>query len=542
MAHELQVKQSQFNEALRQSLGLSLLANATDGDGAQRVGPFGDMSIQIPTSQNVIPGQTFPVAVHVANQGTEPVSLSDVHVKSQAGPDWTITPKDSIAGAMAPSDSRDQLVEVTVPRDAELTKPYFSRPNLEQSFYDIDDLRFLNLPNRPYPLLAEATVAYHGVNINLSGVVQTIHRINGEGPVLEPLLVAPAISLTVSPLAGIVPLMSTTFELHVTLHSSVKGPAKGQVHLDLPKGWTSTPAVADFATAREGEDQNLIFRVQPESVQPKPYTITAVAEYNGEKYTQGFETVGYTGLRPYPYYRPATYRTSGVDVKIAPNLKIGYIMGTGDDVATSFENLGIHPTFLSAQDIATGDLSQFDAIVLGIRAYAARPELKTFNHRLLDYAKAGGTVIVQYQTQEYDHNYGPYPFALSGDPEKVVEEDSKVRFLAPRDPVFNWPNKITEADFDNWVEERGHGFMHTWDPRYIALTEMHDVDQDPQKGGLLYTRYGKGAYVYMAYAFFRQMPDGVPGSFRIMANLLSMAKNPSLALGKDPEPAVNAAQ
>jgi hypothetical protein len=147
-------------------------------------------------------------------------------------------------------------------------------------------------------------------------------------------------------------------------------------------------------------------------------------------------------------------------------------------------------------------------------------------------------VIVQYQTQEYDHNYGPYPLTLSGDPEKVVEEDSKVSILVPNDPVLNWPNKITTADFDQWVEERGHGFMHEWDSHYIALTEMHDTEQDPQKGGLLYARYGKGAYVYLSFAFFRQMPDGVPGSFRIMANLLSMAKNPGLALGKEAPPAV----
>jgi hypothetical protein len=322
--------------------------------------------------------------------------------------------------------------------------------------------------------------------------------------------------------------MSSTLELHVKLHSSVKGPAKGQVRLDLPHGWTSTPATADFATMREGEDQNLTFTVKPESVQPKPYTIVAVAEYDGEKYTQGFETVGYPGLRPYPHYRPATYRTTGVDVKTAPGLKVAYIMGTGDDVARSLEDIGIHPTFLSPQDVATGDLSQYDAIVLGIRAYAARPELKTFNNRLLDYTKNGGTVIVQYQTQEYDRGYAPYPLTLSGDPEKVVEEDCKVQILAAQDPVFNWPNKITTADFDNWVEERGHGFMREWDSKYIALTEMHDVDQDPQKGGLLYARYGKGSYVYLSYAFFRQMPDGVPGSFRIMANLISMGKNPGL--------------
>jgi hypothetical protein len=118
----------------------------------------------------------------------------------------------------------------------------------------------------------------------------------------------------------------------------------------------------------------------------------------------------------------------------------------------------------------------------------------------------------------------------------VIEEDNKVQILVPNDPVLNWPNKITTADFDHWVEERGHGFMRSWDPHYVALTEMHDTDQDPQKGGLLYARYGKGAYVYLSYAFFRQMPDGVPGSFRIMANLLSMAKNPGLALGKEATP------
>jgi hypothetical protein len=489
---------------------------------------MGDMSMQLPTSQTLVPGDSLNVSVHVANQGTQAVSISDVQVNSDAGSGWTMTPKAPITGPLASGDARDETIAVVAPKQAELTKPYFSRPSLEQSYYDINDPRYLNLPTRPYPLLAEATVAYQNVDIKLASVVQTVHRMNGDGPVLEPLLVAPAISLTVSPIAGIVPVMSSTFELHVKLHSSVKGSAKGQVRLDLPTGWTSTPAVADFATMREGEDQNLTFTVKPESVQQKPYTITAVAEYNGEKYTQGFETVGYSGLRPYPHYRPATYRTTGVDVKTAPGLKVAYIMGTGDDVAMSLEDIGIHPTFLSPQDIATGDLSQYDAIVLGIRAYAARPELKTFNNRLLDYSKNGGTVIVQYQTQEYDHNYGPYPLTLSGDPEKVVEEDCKVQLLAPQDPVFNWPNKITSADFDNWVEERGHGFMRQWDSKYIALTEMHDVDQDPQKGGLLYARYGKGSYVYLSYAFFRQMPDGVPGSFRILANLISMGKNPGL--------------
>ncbi|RZU41950.1 PIG-L family deacetylase [Edaphobacter modestus] len=539
MTHELTVKQQQFNLALQQALGLALLANTTEGSAAPgRMGPFGDMSTQVPTSQTVVPGDKVAVAVHIANQGSDPVALSAVDVVSEAGTGFTITPKGSAAPKLAAGGTCDQTFDITVPRTAELTKPYFSRPSLEQSYYDINDLRYLNLPTRPYPLLATATVTYHDVAIKLTGVVQTVHRINGEGPVLEPLLIAPAISLSVTPYAGVVALNSAAIELHVELHSSVKGPAKGTVRLDLPAGWRSTPEVASFATMREGEDQNLIFHVQPQQVQTKPYTITAVAEFNGEKFTQGFQTVGYPGLRPYPHYRAAAYRTTGVDVKTAPNLNIGYVMGTGDDVATSLEDIGIHPNMLSAGEIASADLSHYDAIILGIRAYAARPELKTFNNRLLEYVHNGGTVVVQYQTQEYDHNYGPYPLTLSGDPEKVVEEDNKVSILAPNDPVLNWPNKITTTDFDHWVEERGHSFMREWDSHYIALTEMHDTDQDPQKGGLLYARYGKGAYVYLSYAFYRQMPDGVPGSFRIMANLLSMGKNPGLALGKDAPPAV----
>lgn len=529
MAHELGVKQAQFNDALAQSLGLSLLANTTEGNGPVRPGPFGDLSTQLATSQTVVPGQSLDVEAHLANQSSEPVTLSNVAIVSQAGKDWTITPRGATSGEMSAGSARDLGFTVKVPADAELTRPYFSRPELEQPYYDIRDPRYLNLPTAPYPLLAVATVQYRDVTLRLNGVVQTVQQQNGIGPVMQPLRVAPAISLSVTPQAGIVPLTSGAFTLQVKLHSSVKGAARGTLRLDLPSGWSSTPATADFATTRDGEERNLSFVVQPGHVEPKPYNITAVAELNGQQYKEGFETIGYPGLRPYVSYKPASYRATGVDVKTAPGLKVAYVMGTGDDVGSSLEDLGVHPAFLSAQDIATGDLSQYDAIVLGIRAYAARPELKTFNSRLLDYAKNGGTVIVQYQTQEYDHNFGPYPLSLSGDPEKVVEEDCKVQLLAPNDPLLSWPNKITTKDFEGWVEERGHGFLHDWDSHYIAPTEMHDVDQDPQKGGLVYTRYGKGYYIYMAFAFFRQMPEGVPGSYRIMANLISAGKNQSLA-------------
>ncbi len=528
MEHELDIKRVQFNDALGQALGVSLMATVVNSNDPARSGPLGSLaSNQAGTFQTVIPGQTFSFDVHVADQGSQQITIVKTNIVSHAGSGWTITPNGSIDGVVKSGDAVNLTVSATVPADALLTKPYYSRPNLEQPYYNILDPKYLNLPTAPYPLSAEVVYSYNGVEAHASGVVQTIHRFAGPGPVPEPLLVAPAISLTVSPQAGIVPLSNATLQLQVTIHSDVKGPAKGQVRLDLPAGWISEPKVAQFATGMDGDERIVDFKVAPKSVETKPYTITAVAEYDGREYKQGFRDAGYVGLRPYPYYRDATYRTAGVDVKVAPGLKVGYIMGTGDDVPESLADIGVHVNLLSRQDVVSADLSSYDAIVLGIRAYAARPELKTSSSRLLEYVKNGGVVVVQYQTPEYDHNYGPYPLTLSSDPEKVVEEDSKVSLLVPNDPLLSWPNKITETDFTGWVEERGHDFMRSWDSHYVALTEMHDVDQDPQKGGLLYARYGKGAYIYTSFAFYREMPEGVPGSFRIMSNLISHRKNPS---------------
>ncbi|MBV8810287.1 MAG: PIG-L family deacetylase, partial [Acidobacteriaceae bacterium] len=254
--------------------------------------------------------------------------------------------------------------------------------------------------------------------------------------------------------------------------------------------------------------------------------ITAVASYAGHEYTEGYVTTGYPTLRPYFLYRPATYKLTGVDVKIAPDLNVGYVRGSGDDVPASLEHLGIHVTFLGPADIATGNLAKFDVILLGVRTYAVREDLRTYNARLLDYVKNGGVMIVQYNTPEFDKNYGPYPYTMTEDPEEVTDEASKVQILEPSNPIFNWPNKISEADFAGWVEERGSKWMKSWDPHYQALLEAHDEGQAPQKGGLLYAKFGKGIYIYNAWAFYRELPEGVPGAYRIFANMLSLPKNP----------------
>ncbi len=369
--------------------------------------------------------------------------------------------------------------------------------------------------------------AYRGVPIRVGQVVQTMGRVIGYGDVGEPLVVAPAISLWIAPHAGVVPIGASSFPLSVRVHSNVKGPAKGTLRLDLPDGWHAEPAAADFSLAKDGDDQTVDFRVSPAALRDTTYRVHAVANYDGRSYREGYETAGYPGLRPYNLYRGADYGVAGADVKTAPGLRVGYVTGTGDQVPQTLENLGIHVTFLGKDDITSGDLDGYDAIVVGERAYSVRPELATSNQRLLDYVRQGGDLIVQYQAGEYDHDYGPYPLKL-GAAQTVTDEASAVKFLLPQSPALVWPNRIDQRDFEGWIEERGHGFPESWDPHWEAPLEMHDPEQAPQKGGILVASYGKGVYVYVALALYRQLPESVPGAYRILANLLSLGENPGL--------------
>jgi hypothetical protein len=515
----------QFERALGESLGIFVLS--TVAPEKEPTGPFARFFRNPATFQVAIPGQQFWVKVHVTNPTDVPVKVESVVLQTPEHESWSVDPPQHSGDTLKANQSADVRFKVNVASDAGFTRPYFTRPDIEQPYYDIQDPRYLNLPTSPYPVSTRVRFSFNGVPFEMSQVVQSITRITGPGFVAEPLIVGPAISLSIAPRVGIVPLGAKVFDLSVTVHSNVKGPAKGTVKLDLPEGWKASEQ--PFSTAKDGEDQTLNFHVVPAQVEEKPYTITAVGSYDGKQYREGYHTVGYPGLRPYNLYRSSTYRTSGVNVKVAPGLNVGYLVGAGDDVPQSLASLGIAVHFLSAGDLASSNLSRFDVIIVGVRAYAVRDDLKTYNGRILDYVKNGGVVIVQYNTQEYDHNYGPYPYTMGSNPEEVTDEHSAMTILAPSNPVFTWPNKITTKDFDHWVEERGSKFLAAWDDAYQPLLETHDPGQAPQKGGLLYAGYGKGVYIYNAYAFYRQLPEGVPGAYRLFANMISLAKNPQLS-------------
>jgi len=513
MAGELDIKLEQFQAALSEALGLDLQAYTARESGQRRQGPFGGGVDETP--RNVSPGQAIQVKVHTGN-ATGQAKLTRVWLE------WTDRHEKIPATAAL---GNDVVLKATAPADATPTEPYFSRPSIEQPYYDVSRPEWRGRSFAPYPLTAWAEFNYDGVDLRLGEVVQTMQRVLGPGGIFEPLVITPPVGVRIEPQARILPLDGSPLPVMVTVHT--EGEAEGKLRLKLPTGWSATPAEMPFHRTAAGDSEPILFQVRASGAASKPdgvISIQAEAESGGKHYASGWRTIGYQGLRPYNMYRAAELKTRAMDVKVAPGIRVGYVMGTGDTVPDAIEGLGLKPHLLTAGELAGGDLSAYDVIVIGIRAYSARPELATSQPRLNAFVEAGGTLVVQYQSGDFP---APYPLSLGGNPERVVEEDAKVKILAPENSLLSSPNQITSQDFDGWVEERGHSFLDTWDPAYTALTETADAGQDPQRGGLVVAHPGKGTYVYASYALYRQLPELVPGAYRILANLLSATRSPA---------------
>jgi LmbE family N-acetylglucosaminyl deacetylase len=531
-------KIDEFQAAFKNLLGLDLIAFTTKADNAQSSGPFRGGSAD-ETPRSVTPGEDFRVRIHTA-QATSETRLAKIWFESQTGGQWKHA--DPLQRAEVAKDA-DPILSLQVPENAEPTQPYFTRPSIEQPYYDIahPELRLRSFA--PYPLAAWAEFTFDGLPIRVGQVVQTMQRVSGLGGVYEPLVVTPAIGVRMEPEARILPLDGSALPVRVTVHAQAA--AEGTVTLNLPAGWRSQPAEAAFHLTAAGDSEPLVFSVTTDDATAGAYSINAVvhatsnshtptpAPLTPHDYTSGWQSVGYPGLRPYNLYKPAQLKTRKIDVKLAPGLRIGYVMGTGDLVPEAIKGLGVAPHLLTAAELTTGDLSAWNVIVIGIRAYSARPELTAAQPRLDEFVRLGGSLIVQYQSANFP---APLPLSMGRMPERVVDEAAPVKLLAPAHPLLTWPNAITAADFDGWVEERGHSFLDSWDPGYTALTETADPGQDPQRGGLLVTHPGKGTYIYVAYALYRQLPELVPGSYRLLANLLSAGNNNAMNGNQSPTP------
>jgi len=525
---ELGEKIVQFQTAFKDLLGLDLVAFTASGGSGQ--GPGGRGTSADETARSVWPGEDFGVRVHLA-QGLDAAELSRAWLESGDGAPWRIDDAGGpIDAQQAAAPVNDRTFHVHIPADAAPTEPYFTRPTTEQPYYDISNEAWRERSFAPYPLAAWAEFTFDGVPIRLGQVVQTLARVTGVGGVYQPLVVTPAIGVRVQPEARILPLDGSPLPVSITVHA--EHAADGVVALKLPEGWRADPAQHEFHLKGAGDTEPLAFSVFPAGdVAARAYAIQAVAHVGDQSYSIGWQSIGYPGLLPYNQYKSAELRTRKIDVKVAPGLRVGYVMGTGDFVPEAIEALGIAPHLVTDDELATADLSQWNVLVIGIRAYSTRHSLTAAEPRLESFVERGGTLVVQYQGATFP---APLPLAMKGMAERVVDEQAPVKLLDPTNSLLAWPNKITSADFDGWFEERGHGFLDHWDPGYTALTETADPGQDPQRGGLLVAHRGKGTYIYVAFALYRQFPELVPGAYRLLANLLSAGAQGSNASTSSP--------
>ncbi len=523
-AFVLKVKERQFQDAINVALGIEFTATARPAESTEPSGPFAAF-MPAPVMGPVVPGQTFQVKASLTNHGG--VEIVPVTVSLRSEPLWKI--EGGEGGATLKSNQTDaRTFTVHVPADAQPSRPYFARRSIAAERYTLVDHKHRHAPATPPPLTATVRYAVDGVPVE---VMEPVYRREANSPYgsdLRALEVVPAVAITVSPRYAVVPLGASepSFAVAVELlHNRGEGQG-GVLTLELPRGWTSEPSEHAFAPASAGEKATYRFRIKAPGLEDREYTINAVATVGDRTYREGYETLRHRDLSPQYLYRPAVVQARGVDVKIAPGMTVGYVMGVGDEVPAALEQLGVKVRLLGEADLAGGDLGRFDAVITGTRAYGVREDLKTHNGRLLDYVKAGGNLIVLYNTPEFDPaKFAPFPARLPGNAEEVSEEDAAVAILHPRNPVFTRPNAITNADFRGWVEQRGSKFFASWDGAYTPMLSTHDQGQSPQKGGWLMARHGKGHYTYCAYAFHRQLPFGVPGAFRLMANLLSLGKS-----------------
>ena len=523
--HILKLKEQQFADAINTALGIDFTAVAQPAGMAEPTGPMAAFAPP-PTMAPVVPGQSFEVKWRLTNRGSVdvyPVKVNLAWGGTMAETGWEGTP------ILKRDQSISNVVRIRAGSDMPLTRPYFSRSSIAESRYAVDEPRSRHLPASAPAFFATAHYGVAGVALDIRVPVTRREAQLPYGYVMRELAIVPALALTVSPRMAIVPQTSAsnTVRLQVEVTNNAPAGSKGELTLKLPPGWKSEPPSIPFSFARPGEKSRHQFSVAIPSIDNREYRIDAVATADGRSYQEGYDVIEHRDLETRYLYREAASRVRGIDVKIAPGLTVGYVMGVGDDVPAGIAQLGAQVRLLTEQDLAAADLAQFDAIMTGTRAYAVRDDLRTYNQRLLEYVKNGGNLIVLYNTPaEFDPNqFSPFPGQLPRDAEEVSEEDSPVEILAASRPEFTTPNAITRADFDGWVEQRGSKFFSEWDKAYTPMIETHDQGQPPQRGGWLTARYGQGHYTYFGYAFHRQLPYGVPGAYRLLANLLSLGKS-----------------
>ena len=532
-------KEPQFEEALLLTHGIRLEALADDG--------------------TVVVGQGVKVSTVVGNNGPADVTFKGVSLAgfsttgNGSSPTGTLCTPPAGAVQTGRAVSCDSTLRVA---QEPLSTPYWT-PRKDAARYDFDrDVPF-GLPFRPSPFHATFSLTIGGADVSVDRTIEYRYSDIVAGEKRMELQVVPAFAVQTTPEIAVVPsgaaetsakaanVSATKAERErraaapavpsparartvvVTVTNNVNGPVTATASVEVPNGWAVSPASAPLKFERADEQVTASFKVAPPP-RARAGESMAQAIVSAPDITSrvGYEVVEYPHIHRRHVVEPAVTRLKVIDVHIAPGLRVGYIMGVGDEMPAAIQQLGAEVRLLDASELASGDLSRYNVIVTGVRAYERRPDLRAHNSRLLEYVRNGGVLLVNYNKQEFNQaQYGPYPVKNGQD--RVTDENAPIEVLAPNNPVFNEPNRIGPETWEGWVQERGTYFLAARDPKYVDLVRTADpfpLNPGQKTGALVEAQYGKGRWIYIGLGLWRQLPAGTDGAYRLLANLLSLGK------------------
>jgi LmbE family N-acetylglucosaminyl deacetylase len=486
-------KKAELDEILAACLGLHVEASAA--------------------KEAVTPGQTESITLEAINRSNIPVTLQEVRFPNGGG-------SIKIDAVLPSNELVKKDFSCRIPENTSYSQAYWLRKPGTLGAFAVDDQKLIGLPENPPALPVEIVLQVNGQELRyiVDNKYRTVDAVAGELP--RPLVIAPPIFANLANNALVFP---TNQPKSVSVHViAATGPVKGELKLAAPLGWEVSPVSFPIDLKAADAETVATFTVKPPD-QNSEGALRAVVSIDGRDYSFERVRISYPHIGVQTLMPPAEVKIVRADIRKKGD-RIGYIPGAGDDIPESLTQIGYAVKILSEPDITAKNLAQFSAVVLGSRAYNTQERISNWLPELFAYVKDGGLAVAQYNTLAdlKTKELGPYPLEISRD--RVTDENAQVRVLKPDDPVMTLPNKITPKDFDGWVQERGLYFPDKWDPAWIPILSCNDPKEKPLDGGLLVAKSGKGFFVYTSYSWFRQLPAGVPGAYRLFANMLSLGK------------------
>ncbi|MEM6297536.1 MAG: LmbE family protein, partial [Bacteroidota bacterium] len=466
----------------------------------------------IPVSE-VAQGDSLEISVRAIRR--TPASL---HIQST---NYQLVSEDSIR-QLEENKFTEWEKKVFIPTDFPSSQPYWLTQDGTKGMFRVDTQKMIGLPENPPALQVTLPIVIEAegekLTLNFKTPVEYREVRPDEGERYRPLAVVPPLTVNLSSKMFLFS-DNKVQEVRLTVKSFLEN-NKGTVRLDVPKGWTVEPKSIQVELEGRGSEKEVAFQLTPPAAGSEG-ELKAIIESKGVSYTRSFQRIDYRHIPVQTLFPKATAKVVKVELEKRDDEKIGYIMGAGDEIPDALRQIGYEVTLLDPNTVSAEELAQFTTVILGVRAYNTEPRLRFLQEKLIKFVESGGNMIVQYNTsfRLVTEDLGPYPLKLSRD--RVTVEEAPMTVLTPEHPVLNFPNKITEADFEGWKQERGLYFPNEWDENYTPIFSCHDPNEDPKEGSLLVTEYGKGTYIYTGLSFFRELPPGVAGAYRLFVNLIS---------------------